>query len=146
MRSIEITMAAHRFGWGNFLQRWLFALLLVAATYNPSGFAYLQWAFADIGLFSAIKAVAGLALIIGWTIYLRATWRSLGPIGIALVAALIGSLIWLLFDLGLVKKHSTHTLIWLGIVATSTAMAIGLSWSHVRRNLSGQADMDDVDA
>ncbi len=139
-------MATHRFGWGDFLQRWVFALVLVAATYNPTGFAYLQWAFADLGTFGAIKAVAGLALIIGWTIYVRASWRSLGPIGIGLVAAFIGSLIWLLFDLGLVRKHSTQTLIWLGIIATATAMGIGLSWSHVRRKLSGQADMDDVDA
>ncbi len=139
-------MAAKQgFGWGSFLQRWVFALALVTATYNPTGFAYLQWAFADLGAFSAAKAVAGLALIIGWTVYLRASWRSLGPIGIALVVAFIGSLIWLLFDLGLVKKHSTQTLIWLGIVATSTAMSIGLSWSHVRRKLSGQADMDDID-
>jgi len=24
-------------------------------------------------------------------------------------------------------------------------LAVGMSWSHIRRRLSGQADMDDVD-
>ena len=133
------------FGLSDFLYRWLFALLLVAATYNPTGYAYLQWALADLSLFTAVKAVAGLLLLIGWTIYLRASWRSLGPIGIGLVVAFIGSLIWLLFDLGLVQKHSTQALLWIGILATATGMGIGMSWSHVRRRLSGQVDMDDVD-
>jgi Family of unknown function (DUF6524) len=27
----------------------------------------------------------------------------------------------------------------------ATILAIGMSWSHVRRRLSGQADVDDVD-
>jgi len=27
----------------------------------------------------------------------------------------------------------------------ATILAIGLSWSHVRRRLSGQTDVDDVD-
>ena len=138
-------MATPRFGWGNFASRWLFALLLVSATYNPTGYAYIQWALADVTLFNAVKAVAGLVLLIGWTVYLRATWRSLGPIGIGLVATFIGSLIWLLFDFGLVEKHSTTALLWIGIVATATAMGIGMSWSHVRRRLSGQVDADDID-
>lgn len=138
-------MAQARFGWSSFASRWFFAFLLVVATFNPTGHAYLQWALSDLALFNPIKAVAGLVLIIGWTIYLRATWRSLGPIGISLVAAFIGSLIWLLFDIGLVQKDSVTALVWLGIVAVATAMGIGMSWSHVRRRLSGQADMDDVD-
>lgn len=138
-------MATARFGWGSFVSRWFFAFLLVAATFNPTGYAYLQWALDDLAHFNAIKAVAGLLLIIGWTIYLRATWRSLGPIGIGLLTALIGSLVWLLFDLGLIESGSTTALLWIGIVALATAMGVGMSWSHVRRRLSGQADMDDVD-
>jgi hypothetical protein len=35
--------------------------------------------------------------------------------------------------------------VWLALFALSFVLGIGLSWSHVRRALSGQADMDDVD-
>lgn len=138
-------MATRRFGWGDVFQRWLFALFLVTATYNPSGFAYVQWALTDLPLFSALKAVCGIALIIGWTVYLRATWRSLGLVGIGLVGALLASLIWLLVDFGLVETGSLTTLVWLGIVMLSIAMGIGMSWSHIRRKLSGQVDADDID-
>ena len=34
---------------------------------------------------------------------------------------------------------------WIGLTAMSLVLGVGLSWSHVRRRLSGQADMDDVD-
>jgi hypothetical protein len=34
---------------------------------------------------------------------------------------------------------------WIGIFALSLVLGIGLSWSIVRRKLSGQADVDDVD-
>lgn len=138
-------MANARFGFGNFFQRWLFALLLVGASYNPTGWAYLPWALDDIRNFTAVQAVCGLLLIIGWTIYLRASWRSLGPVGIALVFALLAALIWLLLDFGLLTTQSPDALIWLSLVMLATAMGIGMSWSHVRRRLSGQADMDDVD-
>lgn len=138
-------MASRRFGWSDFFQRWLFAFILVAATYNPTGYAYVQWVFTDLSLFSAVKAVSGVALIISWTVYLRATWRSLGPIGIGLVGALLASLIWLLIDFGLVETNSLTTLVWIGIFTASFAMGIGMSWSHIRRKLSGQVDADDID-
>jgi hypothetical protein len=36
--------------------------------------------------------------------------------------------------------------VWLGLLALSLVLGVGLSWSHVRRALSGQADMGDVDS
>ena len=36
--------------------------------------------------------------------------------------------------------------VWLGLLALSLILGVGLSWSHVRRALSGQADMGDVDS
>ena len=44
-------------------------------------------------------------------------------------------------DVLIVENYRTMT--WLGI--KDTILAIGLSWSHVRRRLSGQVDVDDVD-
>ncbi|AXI50706.1 hypothetical protein C1J04_07180 [Sulfitobacter sp. SK025] len=35
--------------------------------------------------------------------------------------------------------------LWLGLVALSFVLGIGLSWSIFRRAVSGQADVDDVE-
>ena len=41
-----------------------------------------------------LKVLAGILLLILYLIYLRATWRSIGPIGVSLAAALLATLIW----------------------------------------------------
>ena len=77
--------------------------------------------------------------------HLRATWRSIGPIGLTLAAALFGALIWVLLDTGILDLNEPKAITWALLIVFATILAIGLSWSHVRRRLSGQADMDDVD-
>lgn len=138
-------MASNRFGWKDFFYRLVFALLLVLASYNPEGLSYAHWALRDLSEFSALKALAGMLLLVGWVIYLRATLRSLGPVGLVLALAAFGSLVWLLIDIGLVNTGSARALTYLGIFVTSGVMAVGISWSHVRRRISGQLDTDDVD-
>jgi uncharacterized membrane protein (GlpM family) len=41
-----------------------------------------------------LKVLAGILLLILYLIYLRATWCSIGPIGVSLAAALLATLIW----------------------------------------------------
>jgi len=90
--------------------------------------------------------LAGLLLLIGYIIYLRATLRSIGGFGMLLVLALVGALLWVLYDFGVLSLDNTGLNVWLGLLALSLVLGVGLSWSHVRRALSGQADMDDVDS
>ena len=89
-------------------------------------------------------ALAGLLLFVGYVIYLRATIRSIGGFGMMLVAALVATLAWVLVDQGLLRLDNPSLNAWLGILALSVILGIGLSWSHVRRRLSGQSDMDDL--
>ena len=128
-----------------FLTRWLFALGLLAATYNPTPYNYVRWVY-DYGKQNLSLAVlAGLLLLVGYIIFLRATLRSIGAFGMVLVLALVGALIWVLYDLGLLRLEDAGVNTWLGILALSAVLGTGLNWSHVRRRLSGQSDMDDVD-
>ena len=129
---------------GMFL-RWLFAFLLLALTYNPTEWNYVKWALVKYQANMSIAVLLGLVLIIGYIIYLRATVRSIGAIGMFLVLAVVAALLWVLYDFGLLDVHNTDQNVWLGIFALSVVLGIGLSWSHVRRALSGQADMDDLD-
>lgn len=125
--------------------RWLFAFLLLMLTYNPTDWNYVRWALKNYEQFLSMTVLLGLVLVIGYIIYLRATIRSIGAFGMLLVLAVIGALLWVLYDLGLLDLENTDINVWLGIFALSVVLGIGLSWSHVRRALSGQSDVDDVD-
>lgn len=138
-------MAGSKFGWSNFGLRFLFALILVLATYNPEGWSYIHLALRDISDFNAVKALLGVVLIVGWVIYGRATLRSLGPFGLSLAIAVFGCLAWVLIDLDWIDTGSMRAVSYLTIFIVAAVMAIGISWSHVRRRLSGQVDADDVD-
>ena len=138
-------MASPEFNIVSFLARWLFAAALVIGTYNPSEYSYVGWAFSDIDQFGPVMALVGVALLIAWIVFLRATLRSLGVVGIVLGAALFGCLIWLFIDMGLLSLESTSALTWIVLLLLSLILAAGLSWSHIRRRLTGQFDVDDVD-
>jgi len=133
------------FGMLDFLWRWAAALLLVFATYNPSGYSFIHWLMASFGEqdLGALHFLVGVILLAGWATYLVATGNSLGTLGTVLGAALIGGCIWLLADVGLVKAGSTSAIIWLSLFALATLLAIGMSWSHIWRRLSGQLEVDD---
>ncbi len=128
-----------------FLGRWVFALALVFGTYNPTAYSYISWIAAEGTEFGPVIALVGIILLIGWIIFLRATLRSLGLLGIGLGAALFGCLIWLLIDLGWLSLEQTGALTWIALVLISLILATGMSWSHVRRRLTGQFDVDETD-
>jgi hypothetical protein len=134
------------FGFGSFLLRLLFALLIVLLTYNPAGFSFLHWA-KDAFLSSSLGPVhflAGICLLIGWVVFVHATTQSLGLAGIVLVAALFGVLVWMLFFYHVVESGSASTITWIVLIGVSVVLTIGVSWAHIRRRLSGQATVDEV--
>lgn len=96
--------------------------------------------------FTPTKGIAGVILVIGWVVLLRATLRSLGGIGILLAGALFASFFWGLLYWGLLPGDSLPVLQWLGVMLVVFTLTAGVCWSHIRRRLSGQYDMDDVDA
>lgn len=133
------------FGVEGVVIRFVFALVLVFATYNPSTYSYYHWAEGVFPQFTPALAICGLFLIIAWGIYLRATFRSLGVIGLILAAAFFASFVWLFYDLGWLKTDNVGAMTWVVLVIVSLLLAIGMSWSHIRRRLTGQVDIDDVD-
>lgn len=136
---------ASNFNAVSFLARWLFALLLVLGTYNPTDYSFVGWVMSDTSAFGSFMALVGVLLVIGWIIFLRATFMSMGWLGILLGTALFGCLIWLFIDLGWLSLESTHALTWIVLVVLSLILAAGMSWSHIRRRLTGQVDVDDVE-
>ncbi len=141
--------ASREFNFLSFVWRLVASTVLVVATYNPTRFSYWAWlsqarAPEASGL-GPEHFVVGVVLLIGWVILLAATQRSLGFLGLLLGGALLGGVVWLLVDIGWLNVNTLSSATWVGLICVSALLAIGLSWSHVWRRLTGQFEVDDDD-
>lgn len=125
--------------------RFVIAFLMVCLTWNPTRFSYTRWAVNNWQDLAPLVLFVGLCLLIGWVVFLRATARSLGPFGIGLAVALAASILWIIIRYDLIDPSNSTTLSWVVLTLFSAVLSAGMSWSHLRRRWSGQADIDDVD-
>ena len=147
--------AKNEFNATSFLVRLCFAFILVFATYNPEGFSYYHWAieplFTDlssytfsIDVYGVLKIFVGIVLIICWVIFVRATLRSLGPVGVVLAIAFFAALFWLIASAGIIPTDSVRAVTYVVLIILCGLLATGMSWSHIRRRLTGQFDTDEI--
>jgi hypothetical protein len=136
---------ASKFGWNSFIIRFIFATVIVFASYNPEGMSYYDWIKDEFPVFTVYQALIGVILVIGWIILIRATIGSLGVIGITLAVAFFGLLIWLIFDVFNIPTDSVRVLTYIIEVLIVCVLSIGVSWSHIRRRISGQVDTDEIE-
>ena len=127
------------------LIRWGFALVLVMATYNPTKWNLVRWGLDNYDGRLPFVVLTALVLLVGWIIYLRATFRSIGPVGIVLVLSLVGALVWVFYDQGWLDIGNATVMTWIGLIALSFVLGIGMTWSIIRRILTGQLDVDEID-
>ncbi|MCB2107776.1 MAG: hypothetical protein KDE14_08760 [Rhodobacteraceae bacterium] len=137
-------MAKTGLTWEGFLWRWVLAMVMVLGTFNPTSYSYFSW-ITDVDGMLPMKALVGVVLLILFVIYARATWYSIGPIGLVLAGAFFAALIWVLVDFGILDLAAGGVLTWIILVVFATIMAIGMSFSLFRRRMSGQVDVDDVE-
>jgi hypothetical protein len=122
--------------------RFLMALVLVFATWNPSGYSYADWLMQSFPKITSDLAFAGVVLLIGWVMFLHATLVSLGFLGIVLAAAFFDTLTWLFFDQGWISPDN-EVVTYVALVVLAAILSLGMGWSHVWRRLSGQIEIDD---
>lgn len=138
-------MRSQQFTAVGFGLRFAAALVLVYFSYNPSGWSYFHWVIDDLQNQLVAKLFVGVIVLIGWVVFIRATANSLGGIGFMLAAAFFGTLIWLLIDWGVLPAGSVHAVVYLSEFALAGILATGMSWSHIRRRMSGQVDTDEIE-
>ena len=144
-------MTVNRITWQGVVIRFVIALVLVFCTYNPYEKSYFHWLrsylnpIGETNTSLPLLLLAGIVLLIGWTVYLRATMRSLGVFGLVLAVSFFGVLLWLAIDFNLVPLENTKLVITLVLVIFAGVIATGITWSHIRRRITGQTDVDDVD-
>jgi Family of unknown function (DUF6524) len=130
---------------GGFLVRLAAAAAVVFCTFNPTGHSYAHWVAPSLPRIEPLQAVAGLGLLIGWILHLRATIRSLGILGVVVAAAFMAALVWLFISWRWIDMERSDTVAWVVLSVVTVLLAVGVSWSHVRRRVTGQADVTDVD-
>jgi len=138
-------MAQESIGVSGIALRFVSALALVLLTYNPTGWSYYHWVAKSIpaGVTPPV-VLEGIALLIGWGVFVNATLRSIGMIGALLWGALFGALIWTAVFYNWLSLDDPGALTWVGLVVVAAILALGMSWSHLRKQMSGQADVDEI--
>ncbi|KAA5607228.1 hypothetical protein F1188_00195 [Roseospira marina] len=138
-------MARRSFSFIGIVIRWIAAAVLVLATFNPTDYSLVSWVGStgfqqDLPL----KVLLAVVLLIGYVLFVMATLRSIGKFGIILLLILFAVLIWVFVEYtGAVLDGDI--LVWLGLFIVATIMAIGMSWSHIWRRMTGQVDVDEPD-
>jgi hypothetical protein len=128
-----------------FILRWLFAILLVLITYNPTHYSLFHWLYPFSNEQLPLKILSLLIMLVVYIIFLRATFRSIGILGITLVSAIGATLVWLFVDQGWLNIDNYTAFTWVLLLVIGTILGIGISWSHIRKKLTGQFDTDDVE-
>lgn len=132
------------FSFPNLILRWLAAAFLVFAVYNPSGHSYYHWLVDMSDDRWSLKALAGVSLVIAVATFGYATLRSIGVSGVLWAVIFFGVVIWAMVDNGLLDGLSGWAWVTIVLGVVASILAIGVSWSHIRARLSGQADSNDV--
>ena len=134
-----------KFTFVGLLLRFVMALALVLFTFNPTGYSYVHWLATDFPTITPAKVVAGVALLVAWIVFVRATLASIGVLGVVMAGILFGAMIWLLASWGWLSLGSASAVAWVVLIIVALVLTAGLSWAHIRRRLSGQATVDEVE-
>ena len=135
-------MATPGISWSGVLMRIALALALVLLTFNPSGWSFYHWLVKPDAASMAVKAFAGIALLIGWIVCVRTAATALGLLGSVLLTALMAAAVWMLIDYHVITAPGRTTITWIGLIIAGTVLGTGLSWSLIRARATGQIEAD----
>jgi hypothetical protein len=116
------------------------AIVLVLATYNPSGYSLYHWLAVEPFAVGPGQVLAFVILLIGWVACLRTALVSLGWFGMGLGVAVFAAVVWLLIDYGMLSLDGTGV-VWLSLVIVGIILGVGLTWSLVRARVTGHIEV-----
>jgi hypothetical protein len=134
-------MSVQGISWSGIIVRIVLAIALVLATYNPSGHSFYYWLTEPPAGITAIKALLGVLLLIGWAVSLRTVFVALGWLGVILGVALLSALAWVFVEQRWLDLDTPSAIAWLALLILGTLLGIGLSWSLIRARLTGQVEV-----
>jgi hypothetical protein len=118
----------------------LFVQFILFSTWNNSGYSYIGW-ISGAKAFTALMAVAGIALLIAYIVLIRIAYTALGYPGIFSASLLLAMLLLAGSQLGLLDLDSLtrHVEFWMFIAAS--IVSIGIGWAKYQQRISGQRDV-----
>jgi hypothetical protein len=122
-----------------------FSLALVYVTFNPSGHSYFHWLADGFPSITPAKAIVGILLLGAWVFFVHSTFNALGGLGVGLVVALFGCIVWWMVKQGWLSLADRASMAWVVLGILGIVLGIGMSWSLIRQRVSGQASVDRVD-
>ena len=134
-------MSVQGISWSGVVVRVLLALALVLASYNPSGHSFYHWLTEPRAGITAVKALLGVVLLIGWAVSLRTLHVALGWLGVILGAAFLATLAWVFVEQKWLDLDTPSSIAWLALLIVGTVLGLGLSWSLIRARLTGQVEV-----
>jgi hypothetical protein len=134
-------MAVQGVSWSGVALRLVLAVALVLVTFNPSGHSFYHWLMTPPLGITATKAFLSVALVVAWVVCLRTAYSALGMLGVVLGCLLLGTFVWMLFDMNLLRSDGRQTMVWLGLIVFGAVLGLGLSWSLIRARATGQIDV-----
>ena len=138
--------------WAGIFGRFFAALLLVYLTFNPTGFSWFHWTIrpmldtptAALSTLNPLKVLAGIVLAACWWFFVQATQRSLGVIGAIFILGIFATFFWALAYWHIFTPGSSSAIGHLTLIVVAIILGLGLSWSAVKRRITGQQDTDVV--
>lgn len=120
-------------------------MFVVLSTYNPSGASYVHWLQdrwpEDWMLLLPVAVVYGFV----YFFLAQTTVRALHAIGIGLTIAVLGSLVWVLVDVGVLALSGFGDVATLALYMVGALLTVGMSWTPIWTLLTGQVTVDAVD-
>lgn len=144
-REPDRTMKNDGLGFGGLAWRLVFSIALVLLTFNPTGRSYYHWLVDGFPRVQPLELVAGIALLGAWVFFVRSALAAMGTVGITLLVAFFAAVVWWLVSRGWLDVGNRSAMAWVVLVVLGVVLGIGMSWAHIRRQLSGQASVDRVD-
>lgn len=126
-----------RFQVKHFTIRWLFTFGLLTATYNPTGYCYVDWLFASFNEYLPVKVFVGVCLLIVHLFVLSMAIRALTLQGLVTSVLFFSALSWAGYSLGVRLPTVGLMVMWVQI-AIATTLAGGMSLALIRAHISGQ--------
>jgi hypothetical protein len=129
---------------GGVIGRFLASLILVVATFNPTGYSFVRWIGGNFPHLEPLQLVVGIVLSALWLFFLHATWRSLGTLGVALGLAFFAAMVWLFTSWGWFSLSNHNVFIWVVLIMLACLLTLGLCWALLQARISGQAVVEEV--
>jgi hypothetical protein len=62
-----------------------------------------------------------------------------------LMAALFAAVVWMFVSWGWIDLANATAMTWVSLVVLGLILGIGMSWAIIRRDLTGQASVDEIE-